>query len=70
MDAEFGIKFEVTIDLNNLKDKVKTMYEAVQNSVEKVAAGLQVDVSQKTSNQIVIIIMIILFMALMVVSAA
>lgn len=49
---------------------VKTMYEAVQNSVEKVAAGLQVDVSQKTSNQIVIIIMIILFMALMVVSAA
>lgn len=46
------------------------MYEAVQNSVEKVAAGLQVDVSQKTSNQIVIIIMIILFMALMVVSAA
>lgn len=64
LDAEFGIKFNVTIDVNQLTDKLKTMYAAVHSSVEKVATSFQIDLSPQTIELIAVVIIVLFFLML------
>lgn len=70
LDAEFGIKFNATIDLNNLTDKVKSIYESIHNSVQKVAAGLAVDVPAQTVTMVTAFLLILLLIVSGFLSAA
>lgn len=64
LDAKFGIKFNVTIDVNHLTDKFKAMYAAIHSSVEKVATSFQIDLSPQTIELIVVVIIVLFFIML------
>lgn len=55
----------VTIAVNHLTDKFKTMYAAVRSSVERVATSLQIDLSLQIIELIVVVI-IVLFLIMLV----